>query len=78
MYYETDLFDDIIKEIQELSGKQYNDYQKEFRIIADHSRSCLLYTSDAADDLLSVDLGGRRIIKKKKISLAITTYRQTT
>src|SRR5450756_1195120 len=24
--------------------------------------SCLLYTSDAADDLLCVDLGGRRII----------------
>ena len=28
--------------------------------------SCLLYTSDAADDLLCVDLGGRRIIKKTK------------
>ena len=27
---------------------------------------CLLYTSDAADDLLCVDLGCRRIIKKKK------------
>ena len=27
---------------------------------------CLLYTSDAADDLLCVDLGGRRIINKKK------------
>src|SRR5450756_1050063 len=27
------------------------------------SRTCLLYTSDAADDLLCVDLGGRRIIK---------------
>ena len=27
---------------------------------------CLLYTSDAADDLLCVDLGGRRIIKKKR------------
>ena len=27
--------------------------------------SCLLYTSDAADDLLCVALGGRRIIKKK-------------
>ncbi len=27
---------------------------------------CLLYTSDAADDLLCADLGGRRIIKKKK------------
>ena len=25
---------------------------------------CLLYTSDAADDLLCVDLGGRRLIKK--------------
>src|SRR5450756_3123459 len=29
-------------------------------------KDCLLYTSDAADDLLCVDLGGRRIIKKKK------------
>ena len=28
--------------------------------------TCLLYTSDAADDLLCVDLGGRRTIKKKK------------
>ena len=26
---------------------------------------CLLYTSDAADEGLGVDLGGRRIIKKK-------------
>ena len=31
-----------------------------------HWVGCLLYTSDAADDLLCVDLGGRRIIKKKK------------
>ena len=28
------------------------------------SKACLLYTSDAADDSLRVDLGGRRIIKK--------------
>ena len=28
-------------------------------------RICLLYTSDAADERSSVDLGGRRIIKKK-------------
>ena len=27
---------------------------------------CLLYTSDAADERSSVDLGGRRIIQKKK------------
>eukprot|EP00658_Telonema_sp_P-2_P041072 TRINITY_DN29375_c0_g1_i2.p1 TRINITY_DN29375_c0_g1~~TRINITY_DN29375_c0_g1_i2.p1 ORF type:complete len:279 (+),score=91.39 TRINITY_DN29375_c0_g1_i2:204-1040(+) len=30
------------------------------------TRDCLLYTSDAADEEDSVDLGGRRIIKKKK------------
>ena len=30
----------------------------------DRLHTCLLYTSDAADDLLCVDLGGRRIIKK--------------
>eukprot|EP00658_Telonema_sp_P-2_P015511 TRINITY_DN15976_c0_g1_i2.p2 TRINITY_DN15976_c0_g1~~TRINITY_DN15976_c0_g1_i2.p2 ORF type:complete len:353 (+),score=64.05 TRINITY_DN15976_c0_g1_i2:1706-2764(+) len=30
------------------------------------TRTCLLYTSDAADEEDSVDLGGRRIIKKKK------------
>ncbi|VTU62519.1 proline iminopeptidase [Lactobacillus rhamnosus GG] [Lacticaseibacillus rhamnosus] len=29
-------------------------------------KDCLLYTSDAADDTPCVDLGGRRIIKKKK------------
>ena len=27
--------------------------------------NCLLYTSDAADDMQCVDLGGRRIIKKR-------------
>ena len=30
------------------------------------ARRCLLYTSDAADERSSVDLGGSRIIKKKK------------
>ena len=31
-----------------------------------HWRStCLLYTSDAADERSSVDLGGRRLLKKK-------------
>ena len=38
---------------------------------------CLLYTSDAADDLLCVDLGGRRIIKKKKHHSS-TQYRLST
>ena len=33
--------------------------------IQDGVHTCLLYTSDAADERSSVDLGGRRIIKKK-------------
>mgnify|MGYP003378143573 CR=1 FL=1 len=33
--------------------------------IEGHPYFCLLYTSDAADERSSVDLGGRRLIKKK-------------
>ena len=33
----------------------------------EHLPRCLLYTSDAADERSSVDLGGRRIIKQKTI-----------
>ena len=33
--------------------------------IPEIAATCLLYTSDAADERSSVDLGGRRIIKKK-------------
>ena len=49
--------------------------EREFNALADWldrieslalSTLCLLYTSDAADERSSVDLGGRRIIKKKK------------
>ena len=36
------------------------------RPIGRRNSGCLLYTSDAADEGLGVDLGGRRIIKKKK------------
>ena len=35
-------------------------------LLGSHLLFCLLYTSDAADELDGVDLGGRRIIKKKK------------
>ena len=34
-------------------------------------QTCLLYTSDAADERSSVDLGGRRIIKKKTHELTV-------
>ena len=58
---------DLLKRrITELLGKVN---EGDTVIVAELSRigrSCLLYTSDAADDLLRVDFGGRRIIKKKK------------
>ena len=48
-------------------------------LVAGGDKACLLYTSDAADDLLCVDLGGRRIIKKKThiLPLTNTSYTQT-
>ena len=39
-----------------------------YYFVADGSGGCLLYTSDAADDMQCVDLGGRRIIKKHCLS----------
>eukprot|EP00658_Telonema_sp_P-2_P076545 TRINITY_DN6720_c0_g1_i4.p1 TRINITY_DN6720_c0_g1~~TRINITY_DN6720_c0_g1_i4.p1 ORF type:complete len:103 (+),score=9.88 TRINITY_DN6720_c0_g1_i4:342-650(+) len=41
-------------------------YTRTNTAINTHYYVCLLYTSDAADEEDSVDLGGRRIIKKKK------------
>ena len=45
----------------EITGNQKDELIK----YLDNILSCLLYTSDAADEEDSVDLGGRRIIKKK-------------
>ena len=42
-----------------------------------YNNGCLLYTSDAADDLLCVDLGGRRIIKKKKTPRSSNAQKNT-
>mgnify|MGYP003381524158 CR=1 FL=1 len=46
-----------IQENREVIGKQIRTFREK--------KGCLLYTSDAADERSSVDLGGRRIIKKK-------------
>ena len=54
-----------------------SNYDREKRRYLILMESCLLYTSDAADDLTRVDLGGRRIIKKnffkQKTAYEITT-----
>ena len=45
---------------------EYYDANTYLRVTKALDYFCLLYTSDAADERSSVDLGGRRIIKKKK------------
>ena len=42
-----------------------------------YADGCLLYTSDAADERSSVDLGGRRIIKKKTKKANIDSRHET-
>ena len=44
----------------------FNGWKRDTRLARGGLSLCLLYTSDAADERSSVDLGGRRIIKKKK------------
>src|SRR5665648_691094 len=53
----SSMFSLLCKNNSHGSPEHNNDIQSIF--------SCLLYTSDAADEEDSVDLGGRRIIKKK-------------
>src|SRR5665648_1284744 len=49
-----------------LAQKKLTKYFGHFSlVIVGAFSTCLLYTSDAADEEDSVDLGGRRIIKKK-------------
>ena len=48
----------------EVITKMKNDLPYFVMIFKSLLTTCLLYTSDAADDMQCVDLGGRRIIKK--------------
>ena len=57
----------IDQEVSKLIATQYARAKELLTQYAEqHHQFCLLYTSDAADELDGVDLGGRRIIKKKK------------
>ena len=44
--YETDLFFSIIKKIEEICDKKYNDDKKSFRIIADHIKASVFLLSE--------------------------------
>ena len=61
------------------SGAQYFNLAmlQPLQMKVDMLNTCLLYTSDAADERSSVDLGGRRIIKKQNNDdIVCTAYNQ--
>ena len=53
----------ILSPAAEIEGRKVDET---LTALIERVEACLLYTSDAADERSSVDLGGRRIIKKKK------------
>ena len=64
--YEKQLREEINKDREGHGKKPFDDdppNQPPEEKVVTKSTTCLLYTSDAADDLHCVDLGGRRIIK---------------
>ena len=62
------LYDNYGNKINKYLARQQLNIDKDINLILFFGliRDCLLYTSDAADDLLCVVLGRRRIIKNKK------------
>ena len=61
-YYKDEI--DLIQKVEKQGNKKIF---VEFSCSSEKDpKCCLLYTSDAADERSSVDLGGRRIIKNKK------------
>ena len=59
---------DLSKDIREFSKIKFMGACDSIIFAGGGSKICLLYPSDAADDLLRVDLGGCRIIKKTMIT----------
>jgi len=44
--FETELFVPIIKKIEEISNKKYEDFSKEFRIVADHLKASIFLLAE--------------------------------
>ena len=71
---EDPFYDPFAKSDEPAGGEEYDPWEPVNTKVFEFNRQvdrwvlkpCLLYTSDAAEERSSVDLGGRRIIKKKK------------
>ena len=64
MYKRQVLTSENLEAIDEISSLDTNSAEELLNDDGQPYQTCLLYTSDAADERSSVDLGGRRIIKK--------------
>ena len=63
--YKRQLLHDVhVQQAEEAAAEAEAERRGDFGLVVQRG-ICLLYTSDAADERSSVDLGGRRIIKKK-------------
>ncbi len=65
--YLTDLWQPIIKKIEEISGKKYDENKKEMRIIADHVKAAVMIISDDKKIIPSRNDAGyivRRLIRR--------------
>ena len=62
MFLRRDPLNDLLTALKPVRGQT----PMALKVSPDLTDACLLYTSDAADERSSVDLGGRRIIKQKK------------
>ncbi|MFA5128523.1 MAG: alanine--tRNA ligase-related protein [Patescibacteria group bacterium] len=67
--YETEFFSDLIKKIEEISGKKYIDCQREMRIIADHVKAAVMILGD--DKGITPSKTGRGYVVRKLIRRAI-------
>jgi alanyl-tRNA synthetase len=65
--FDTDIFSEIIAKIEELSGKNYQDYKRGFRVVADHARAASFLIADGVIPGNS----GREYILKRIIRRAV-------
>ncbi|MDD5222132.1 MAG: alanine--tRNA ligase, partial [Patescibacteria group bacterium] len=72
--YKTDLFWPIIKKIEELSGKKYEDNKRMFRIIADHIKAATFIIGDK--NSVEPSNLGRGYVARRLIRRAIRCGRQ--
>lgn len=59
--FETELFQPLINKVEELSGKKYADFEKEFRIVADHIKAA---TFIIAGDIIPLNVGRGYVLRR--------------